>query len=145
MQCPLCPSKIFTEQHLTHVSFFPMSSTRSTAQLPDNDTYCGDINAGSKRRLLHDISAGVNKHRQAYYGVNTARNDYLHQPLDAQQTASSHQQGKTTGKQTSFIQFGFASACVSVVRRARGLLRFHFRLQNFQLISIYKAGSLHNY
>ena len=57
----------------------------SGAQLLDNDTYCGDINAGSKGRLLHDISAGVNKHRQTYYGVSRARDDYLHQPLDAQQ------------------------------------------------------------
>lgn len=94
-----------------------MSSTWSTAQLPDNDTYCGDINAGSKRRLLHDISAGINKHRQAYYRVNTARNDYLHQPLDAQQTAFSHQQGKEDRK-TNQLSFSLHVLVLSGVHGA---------------------------
>lgn len=38
---------------------FPISGMWSGAQLPDNDTYCGDINTGSKGWLLLDISAGV--------------------------------------------------------------------------------------
>lgn len=65
---------------------FPISGMWSGARLPDNDTYCGDINAGSKGRLLRDIPAGVNKHRLAYYQVSWARDDYLHHPFDAQQT-----------------------------------------------------------
>lgn len=58
------PFKIFSEQRL--VTFlFPITRLWTGAQLSDNDTCCGDINAGSKGRLLHDILAGVNKRRRA--------------------------------------------------------------------------------
>lgn len=124
-------STFLTLQIINLVTFlFPTSNVRSRAQFPDNDTYCGDINARSKSRLLHDILAGINKQGQAHYQVNTTKGwlpPSYHPP--------------TWGREDKPASFRLCVCCsVNTV-----FLHFHFRLQYFQLISFYKAWLWHNY
>lgn len=119
---------------------FPISGMWSGAQLPDNDTDCGDINAWSKAWLLLDISAGVT---QAGLLPSEQNEGWLPPPPPPRRQANHPHNNRVRGqwrenKPVSFTLCVFFLVCTA-------FLRLHSRSQCFQLISFYKARPLHNY
>lgn len=79
--------------------------------VPDNGTYRSDINVRSKGWLLQDFSAGVSKPRQTYYQASRARDDYVHHPLNAQQTSPTSAGSEVGSRKTNQTSLS-CCACV---------------------------------